>query len=162
MSPRPTESLRPVVRGQTQRYNRKIKLGRGFTLQEIREAKLGVAFCRSIGVSVDHRRKNRSVEGLELNKNRLLAYANKLALFPKHAGQMKKGLVNDSAKEVTESAAQVSQIALPKISNRAKAMELTKEMKDKKVYQVQKQEEMNMKWRGIREKRAREEADKKE
>jgi len=65
---------------------------------------LGVAFARSIGISVDHRRKNRSVESLELNKNRLLAYVNKLALFPRHEGKLKKGLVNDSAKEVTEKA----------------------------------------------------------
>jgi len=32
LAPRPAEALRPVVRGQTQRYNRRIKLGRGFTL----------------------------------------------------------------------------------------------------------------------------------
>jgi len=32
LAPRPVEALRPVVRGQTQRYNRRIKLGRGFTL----------------------------------------------------------------------------------------------------------------------------------
>lgn len=42
LSPRPVDSLKPVVRGQTQRYNRKIKLGRGFTLQEIKEAGLGM------------------------------------------------------------------------------------------------------------------------
>ena len=162
LSPRPAESLRPVVRGQTQRYNRMVKLGRGFSLQEIKEAKLGVAFCRSIGVSVDHRRKNRCVEGLELNKNRLLAYVNKLALFPRKAGQPKKGLVNDSAAEVTEKAAQVAQMALPKQNKREKAVELTQAMKENKAYQVQKMAAMNHKWKGIREKRAKEEAEKKE
>ena len=55
-----------------------------------------MAVARSVGITVDHRRKNRSVEGLELNKNRLLAYLNKLAVFPKHTGAPKKGLVNDS------------------------------------------------------------------
>ena len=54
--PRPAESLRPVVRGQTIRYNAKVKVGRGFTLQEIKEAGLGAAFARSIGIAVDHRR----------------------------------------------------------------------------------------------------------
>jgi hypothetical protein len=39
-----------------------------------------------------------------MNKNRLLAYVNKLALFPRHANQPKKGLVNDSAKDVCEKA----------------------------------------------------------
>ena len=65
---------------------------------------MGAAFCRSVGISVDHRRKNRSVESLELNKNRLLAYVNKLALFPRHDGKLKKGLINDSVKEVTDKA----------------------------------------------------------
>jgi large subunit ribosomal protein L13e len=32
----------------------------GFTLQEIKAAGLGVQFARSIGISVDHRRKNTS------------------------------------------------------------------------------------------------------
>ena len=53
---------------------------------EIKEAGLGAAFARSIGISVDHRRKNKCVESLEMNKNRLLAYVNKLALFPRHEG----------------------------------------------------------------------------
>ena len=122
-----------------------------------------MAFCRSIGIAVDHRRHNRSVESLEMNKNRLLAYVSKLALFPRHAGQCKKGLVNDSTVEVTDKATeQVAQLGLPKQSKREKAVVLTKEMKEKKVYQVQKTEMTNQKWAGKREKRAREEAEKKE
>jgi len=54
--------LRPIVREQTIKYNRKLRLGRGFTLEEVKGAKLGVAFARSIGIVVDHRRKNKSNE----------------------------------------------------------------------------------------------------
>lgn len=36
--PRPVESLRPVVRCPTARYNTKIRLGRGFTLDELKAA----------------------------------------------------------------------------------------------------------------------------
>ncbi len=39
-----------------------------------------------------------------MNKNRLLAYVNKLALFPRHLDQPKKGLVNDTPKELLEKA----------------------------------------------------------
>jgi len=36
VAPRPIGSLRPIVRGQTIRYNQKLKLGRGFSLQELK------------------------------------------------------------------------------------------------------------------------------
>jgi len=60
--PRPANLLRPIVREQTLKYNRKFRLGRGFTLEEVKAAKLGVAFARSVGIVVDHRRKNKSNE----------------------------------------------------------------------------------------------------
>ena len=102
LSPRPIEALRPAVRCQTIRYNHRPRLGRGFTLAEIKAAGLGVQFARSVGISVDHRRKNRNQESLELNKNRLLAYANKLVLFPINekapVTKAKNGILNDTPK----------------------------------------------------------------
>ena len=117
---------------------------------------MGAAFCKSIGISVDHRRKNRSVESLEMNKNRLLAYVNNLALFPRKAAHPKKGLVNDSVKDVCANAVQHVQLALPVLNLREKSVLLTKEMKANKVYNKQCLEEMNKKWRGLREKKIRE------
>ena len=64
LSPRPLEALRPAVRCQTIRYNHRQKFGRGFTLAEVKAAGLGVQFARSVGISVDHRRKNRNQESL--------------------------------------------------------------------------------------------------
>ena len=34
--PRPTSALRPVVHAQTVKYNSKVRLGRGFTLEELK------------------------------------------------------------------------------------------------------------------------------
>ena len=102
LSPRPLEALRPAVRCQTIRYNHRPKLGRGFTLTEIKAAGLGVQFARSVGISVDHRRKNRNQESLELNKSRLVAYVNKLVLIPRNekapVTKAKSGILNDTPK----------------------------------------------------------------
>lgn len=35
-APRPIGELRPIVRGQTNKYNGKVRAGRGFTLDELR------------------------------------------------------------------------------------------------------------------------------
>jgi ribosomal protein L13E len=59
--PRPVSGLvRPVVHCQTIRYNSKKRAGKGFTLQELKEAKINRREALGIGISVDYRRKNRS------------------------------------------------------------------------------------------------------
>ena len=65
--PRPLEKLRPIVHGQTRKYNSKLRYGRGFTLQELAKAKLTRRFARTIGIAVDHRRQDTSEETLQLN-----------------------------------------------------------------------------------------------
>jgi large subunit ribosomal protein L13e len=101
-APRPLDNLRPVVRCQTIRYNHRVRTGRGFTLGEIKAAGLGVRFAQSIGIAVDHRRKNRCQESLELNKNRLLNYVNRLVLYPRDeknpVTKAKAGILNDTPK----------------------------------------------------------------
>lgn len=63
--PRPTSgSLRPVVHEQTHKYNMKVRAGKGFTLKELKAAGIAKKMASTIGISVDHRRKNRSLEGL--------------------------------------------------------------------------------------------------
>ena len=59
------------MHSQTQRYNTKIRAGRGFTLDELKAAKIPVKYAPTIGICVDHRRKNRSVEGLEVRRGQL-------------------------------------------------------------------------------------------
>lgn len=88
---RPLELLRPAVRGQTVRYNRKVREGRGFTLAELKEAGINRKEARGVGIVVDHRRRNLSEEGKQLNVERLKAYKARLIVFPKKAGKPKKG-----------------------------------------------------------------------
>jgi large subunit ribosomal protein L13e len=101
-SPRPLDRLRPSVRCQTIRYNHRPRLGKGFTLAEIKAVGLGVEFARSVGIAIDHRRKNRSQESFDTNKARLTSYLSKLVLFPKHEGKFvtkaKNGILNDTPK----------------------------------------------------------------
>ena len=52
---------------------------------------IGKKEAQTIGISVDYRRRNRSVEGMQANVQRLKEYKSKLILFPKKAGQPKKG-----------------------------------------------------------------------
>jgi large subunit ribosomal protein L13e len=56
VAPRPVKTLRPIVRCPTLKYNVKQRLGRGFSLEEIKAAGLGKNFARTIGITVDHRR----------------------------------------------------------------------------------------------------------
>ena len=43
----------------------------------------------TIGISVDHRRRNRSLEGLQANVQRLKTYKAKLVVFPRRARKFK-------------------------------------------------------------------------
>ncbi|KAI9021207.1 ribosomal protein L13e [Hyaloraphidium curvatum] len=101
IAPRPVDGLlRPAVRGQTVKYNTKLRAGRGFTLDELKAAGIRRKEARSIGIAVDHRRKNRSEESLAMNVERLKEYKSKLIVFPKRAGKAKKG--DASAEEIKE------------------------------------------------------------
>jgi ribosomal protein L13E len=88
---RPLTLLRPAVRGQTVRYNTKIREGRGFTLGELKEAGISRKTALGLGIVVDHRRRNSSVEGKTINIERLKAYKERLVVFPRKAGKPKKG-----------------------------------------------------------------------
>ncbi|GAM25180.1 hypothetical protein SAMD00019534_083550 [Acytostelium subglobosum LB1] len=101
--PRPLRSLKPIVRPPTQKYNIKTREGRGFTLEELKAAKLSVRYARSIGIAVDTRRTNLSQQSLSLNAQRLKEYQSKLVLFPRKAASPKKG---DATKAEIDSAVQ--------------------------------------------------------
>lgn len=83
IAPKPIDSLRPVVRAPTIKYNRKVRAGRGFTLAEIKAVGLTPKYARTIGISVDHRRQNKSQETFETNVQRLKEYKSKLVIFDK-------------------------------------------------------------------------------
>lgn len=91
IAPRPVAgALRPVVRPGGRKYNTRVRAGRGFTLEELKGAGLNPQFARSIGVAVDHRRKNRSEPGFVDNVQRLKQYRARVVLFPKANAKTKR------------------------------------------------------------------------
>jgi large subunit ribosomal protein L13e len=81
-APRPLKKFRPVVNCPTIRYNMRLREGRGFSLLELRKAKLHPKYARTVGIAVDGRRRNKSREGLSRNVKRLKSYLQRLVLFP--------------------------------------------------------------------------------
>ena len=57
VAPRPVKTLRPVIRCPTLKYNVKQRLGRGFTLEELKSAGVSKKMAQTIGISVDPRRR---------------------------------------------------------------------------------------------------------
>eukprot|EP01084_Bolivina_argentea_P233650 393471_1 len=82
-APRPTNTLRPVVRCPTVKYNTKARAGRGFTFAELKAAKISRDTAASLGISIDHRRRNNSEEAFQGNVARLKLYRSKLIIFPR-------------------------------------------------------------------------------
>ena len=84
VAPRPAAGmLRPAVRAQTQRYNSKVRAGRGFTLEELKEAGVKKLDAKARGIAIDYRRRNHSVESLQLNVQRLKGYLARVVVDPK-------------------------------------------------------------------------------
>ena len=146
--PNPTHKLRPVVRGQTNKYNNKIKLGRGFTVDELKKAGINsVLFARSIGIAVDHRRKDTSSESQTINVNRIKDYISRMILYPRNVEKPeKKPIVKEATKQQLESPEAKEQnkcplvVPLPKAEVGYSFAPVTKEMKDANIYKTQRVE----------------------
>ena len=84
IAPRPVAGrLRPAVRCSSVRYNRRVRAGRGFSVAELKEAKVSRAYAQTVGIAVDHRRRNNSVAAVQENVARLKQYMSKLVVFPR-------------------------------------------------------------------------------
>lgn len=157
ISPRPVKGmLRPIVHGSTIRYNMKTKLGRGFTLDELKAAGISAKLAPTIGIAVDHRRTNKSEESLKLNVDRLVEYKSKLVIFPRRSSKPKKG---DSPAEELKNVVQMSGEVMPIKSSKqgVEYVTLGDEAKSVKAYAKLRLERMNARMTGIRKKRAEEE-----
>ncbi|KAL7543021.1 hypothetical protein ACHAXR_012490 [Thalassiosira sp. AJA248-18] len=111
IAPRPLQLLRPAVHCPTQRYSAKVRLGKGFTLEELKAAGLTARYARTVGIAVDHRRTNKSAESLAANVARLEEYKSKLIVFPKkRLSKVKNG---DSTAEECKAATQFKGTVLP-------------------------------------------------
>lgn len=121
VSPAPVEKLRPVVHCPTQKCSAKVRLGRGFTLEELKAAKLNPKYAQTVGIAVDHRRRNKSEESLAVNVARLEEYKKNLVV-------LKKG---ESA-PTTQLVGKVQPLVKP--PHEVVTQEITQEMKDFKAY----------------------------
>lgn len=111
IAPRPLQLLRPAVHCPTQRYSSKVRLGKGFTLEELKGAGLTARYARTVGIAVDHRRTNKSGESLALNTARLNEYKKNLIVFPKkRLSKVKNG---DSSAAACKAATQFAGTILP-------------------------------------------------
>jgi len=160
--PRPLNNLRPIVRCHTIKYNQKIRGGRGFTLDELEAAKIPRKFAPTIGITVDHRRKNRSEEAFQANVARLKLYRSKLVIFPRKptSQRAKKGdATADERKAAYEQnvSKDVLPLALPK--RRIPARKITSEEHSRTVSGILRKALTDGKLWGVREQRAKKKAE---
>ncbi|CAH9113089.1 unnamed protein product [Cuscuta europaea] len=154
--PRPTAGpLRPIVHEQTLKYNMKVRAGRGFSLEEMKAAGIPKKLAPTIGIAVDHRRRNRSLEGLQTNAQRLKTYKAKLVIFPRRCNKFKAG---DSTPEELANATQVQGSILPIVREKptVEFVKVTEEMKSFRAYDKLRRERVNKRHHGARLKRAAE------
>nr|AAX48845.1 L13 [Suberites domuncula] len=159
VAPRPANGpLRPVVRCQTFKYNTKVRSGRGFTFEELKAAGVSKKQALKIGIAVDHRRRNRSLESLQTNTQRLKEYKSKLILFPR---KMSKPRPGDSDADACKMATQLSGTILPirRQVMRQKARAVTADEKKYSVFETMRVARIDKKLIGIREKRAKQKAE---
>eukprot|EP00995_Heteronema_vittatum_P001599 NODE_1225_length_1030_cov_589.501529_g850_i0.p2 GENE.NODE_1225_length_1030_cov_589.501529_g850_i0~~NODE_1225_length_1030_cov_589.501529_g850_i0.p2 ORF type:complete len:246 (-),score=86.50 NODE_1225_length_1030_cov_589.501529_g850_i0:292-972(-) len=166
--PRPAcGGIRPVVQCCTQRYNMKPRLGKGFSLLELKEVGLHPCYAASIGIKTDKRRKNRTQEGLDVNVNRLKDYLSKLVIWPIEGKNGKKDTRASTWEERKKSqwhqdrsrhgpvANPWAATAKPKEAPRA----LTDKEKSRHTYMFLRKVQRDQKLIGIRIKRANKKAD---
>lgn len=162
IAPRPVAGpLRPVVRCPTIRYHTKVRAGRGFTLQELKAAGLNPGFAKSVGIAVDYRRRNKSVDSLLVNAQRLKEYKSKLILFPAHNNKkLKSGEANEEERKVATQVKEVLPIHQPAM--RTKTRLPTEEEKKFGAFTALRKARADARLVGIRAKRVKEAAENEE
>merc|ERR1712198_215861 len=157
--PRPVRGpLRPIVRCPTFKYNTRVRTGRGFTIDELKAAGINKRAARTIGIAVDYRRRNKSVESLQQNVQRLKEYKSKLILFPKKQSKPMKG---DATAEEMKMATQLSGPVMPvvQVHKKDKARKVTDEDKKHRAFVVLRQARASARLKGKRAKRAQQKAE---
>ncbi len=144
IAPRPASgNLKPLVHCPTQKYNSKVRLGRGFTLEELKAAGIQKQYAKTIGISVDHRRSNKCEESLKLNADRLKQYMSRLVVFPKKAGK-----VSEADKAIGQLKGTI--VAAPAEESFLTFATITEEMKSSNAYTALRAARNDAKLVGIR------------
>lgn len=162
VAPRPAAgALRPVVRCQTPHHNTRVRYGRGFTLEELRAAGVNAKVAPTIGIAVDHRRRNRSEESLSANVARLKEYMSRLVVFPRRRNKPRQGDETDPARLAAAKQQQLQGEIIPIERDTAVLVgerAVTEEDRAYYAYRTLRTERTNKRYHGIREKRAAEKA----
>nr|UJQ69885.1 ribosomal protein L13 [Diamesa zernyi] len=159
VAPRPVKGhLRPIVRCPGIRYNRKLRAGKGFSLDELKSAGINKNFAKTIGIAVDYRRINRSLESLQVNVERLKQYRSRLIIFPRKLSKPKK---TDSKEEELKLATQYESFIMPfsQITKKDKARPISTEEGKFRAYETTRRARSEKKLKGYREKKAKEAAE---
>jgi large subunit ribosomal protein L13e len=148
--PRPLHLLKPLVRIANSKGNNRLRFGRGFTPMELKGAKLSKLFAKTIGISVDERRKNKSEEGYNRNVQRLVEYKSKLILYPKKGSsdkRMRKGVAFGGLDDTSKAQrANVTQVLTPLFS----AKQVQKKQAEAEVREITKADKKKSAWRTLR------------
>ncbi|XP_012286383.1 60S ribosomal protein L13 [Orussus abietinus] len=159
VAPRPVHLLRPIVHCPTFRYHSKVRAGKGFTLDELKASGLNKRFASTIGIAVDPRRRNKSVELLQTNAQRLREYRAKLILFPLNKKKVKTG---EASEEECGLATQHKGDVMPvrhQAPIKAKARVITDEEKKFSAYITLRKARADARLVGIRAKRVKDAAE---
>ncbi|GKD52095.1 60S ribosomal protein L13-1-like protein, partial [Tanacetum coccineum] len=109
----------------------------------------------TIGIAVDHHRRNQSLEGLQANVQRLKTFKAKLVIFPRRSRKTKAG---DSTLEELATATQVQGPVLPILREKptTELVKVTEEMKSFKTFAKIRLERTNKRHQSARLKKAAE------
>lgn len=104
IAPRPLGLLRPIIRCPQTRWNRRLRHGRGFTLDELKTIGVHKNQARTIGIAVDFRRRCADADAFARNVARLKKYKEKLVIFPRKGwkGRLKGDCTKEQWQQVTQ------------------------------------------------------------
>lgn len=164
MAPRPTDLLRPAVRCPTVKYNMRLRAGRGFSLDELKAAGVRRKEALTVGIPIDHRRRNMSQEAFHNNVARIKAYKSRLIIFPLNP-TAKRARAGDATKAERAKAKQIDVAHVMPIKSypksKLKVRKMTEEEKKprRSVFKTLRKVRRDQRLKGIKEKKAK---DKKE
>jgi len=127
-------------------------------MKELKEAKINPKEARQIGICVDKRRRNTSVESFQNNVQRLKAYRARLIVFPRRRNKFKNG---DSKKAELARATQLKgplmEVAAPsKVITECEFMTVSKDLSSNEAYKTLRAERIKKRYFGKRNKPAEE------
>ena len=131
IAPRPIDTLRPLVHCPTVRYNRRMRLGRGFTAAELQAAGIDKSRARFLGIAVDTRRAHLKDDLVkQANVDRLKAYVSRIV-------RVKKG------ETLPESVDSTELFALPKVTKEVELRAITAEAKNAELFKEKREKFTN-------------------